>query len=147
MLSSGDDDDIVVAVRVVRTSTVTKFSVFSNLCSHITRSTTWEDPRKAQHQQILAAVGGGGGGGAGNGGTPTQAGGTGGAQSNNNANAAAILQGSAATQAAVAAAAAGPLPEGWEQSMTPEGEVYFINHVTRTTSWFDPRLRECLLIN
>lgn len=36
--------------------------------------------------------------------------------------------------------AVGPLPEGWEQSVTPEGEVYFINHVTRTTSWFDPRL-------
>lgn len=34
----------------------------------------------------------------------------------------------------------GPLPQGWEQSVTPEGEVYFINHNTKTTSWFDPRL-------
>ena len=34
----------------------------------------------------------------------------------------------------------GPLPEGWEQAVTPEGEVYFINHQTKTTSWFDPRL-------
>ena len=34
----------------------------------------------------------------------------------------------------------GPLPQGWEQSVTPEGEVYFINHVSKTTSWFDPRL-------
>lgn len=36
----------------------------------------------------------------------------------------------------------GPLPEGWEQAQTPEGEVYFINHQTRTTSWFDPRIRK-----
>ncbi|CAG7829023.1 unnamed protein product [Allacma fusca] len=90
--------------------------------SHITRSTTWEDPRKVQHQQILAAVGGG----VGSTGTPSQA------QSSNAASATAMLQGP--TQAV------GPLPEGWEQSMTPEGEVYFINHVLRTTSWFDPRL-------
>jgi len=33
-----------------------------------------------------------------------------------------------------------PLPEGWEQAVTHEGEVYFINHQTKTTSWFDPRL-------
>jgi len=32
-----------------------------------------------------------------------------------------------------------PLPEGWEQAITPEGEVYYINHITKTTSWFDPR--------
>ncbi|XP_060563358.1 transcriptional coactivator YAP1-A-like isoform X6 [Ruditapes philippinarum] len=32
------------------------------------------------------------------------------------------------------------LPEGWEQAVTPEGEMYFINHNERTTSWFDPRL-------
>ena len=34
----------------------------------------------------------------------------------------------------------GPLPDGWEQSHTPEGEVYFINHKKQTTSWSDPRL-------
>lgn len=33
-----------------------------------------------------------------------------------------------------------PLPEGWEQAVTPEGEIYFLNHRTKTTSWFDPRL-------
>lgn len=38
--------------------------------------------------------------------------------------------------------ALGPLPEGWEQAKTEEGEVYFINHLTRTTSWFDPRIRK-----
>lgn len=36
----------------------------------------------------------------------------------------------------------GPLPDGWEQARTPEGEIYFINHQTRTTSWFDPRIRK-----
>lgn len=36
----------------------------------------------------------------------------------------------------------GPLPEGWERAETEEGEVYFINHQNRTTSWFDPRIRE-----
>lgn len=34
----------------------------------------------------------------------------------------------------------GPLPPGWEQATTNEGEVYFINHVERTTSWYDPRI-------
>lgn len=38
-----------------------------------------------------------------------------------------------------------PLPEGWEQAVTLEGEVYFINHNERTTSWFDPRLRKFTL--
>ncbi|KAJ8669592.1 hypothetical protein QAD02_000851 [Eretmocerus hayati] len=36
--------------------------------------------------------------------------------------------------------ALGPLPDGWEQARTPEGEIYFINHQARTTSWFDPRI-------
>lgn len=36
----------------------------------------------------------------------------------------------------------GPLPDGWEQATTAEGEIYFINHQTKTTSWFDPRIRE-----
>ncbi|GFT55300.1 transcriptional coactivator YAP1 [Nephila pilipes] len=34
----------------------------------------------------------------------------------------------------------GPLPKGWEQATTLEGEVYFINHIERTTSWLDPRI-------
>ncbi|XP_034024366.1 transcriptional coactivator YAP1 [Thalassophryne amazonica] len=36
--------------------------------------------------------------------------------------------------------ASGPLPEGWEQAITAEGEVYYINHKNKTTSWLDPRL-------
>lgn len=35
----------------------------------------------------------------------------------------------------------GPLPDGWEQAITAAGEIYFINHNTRSTSWFDPRIR------
>jgi len=34
----------------------------------------------------------------------------------------------------------GPLPYGWEQGVTATGEIYFINHNDRTTSWNDPRL-------
>ncbi|XP_056417523.1 transcriptional coactivator YAP1 isoform X2 [Hyla sarda] len=33
----------------------------------------------------------------------------------------------------------GPLPDGWEQSLTPEGEIYYINHNNKSTSWLDPR--------
>lgn len=40
----------------------------------------------------------------------------------------------------------GPLPDGWEQAVTGDGETYFINHIARTTSWFDPRIRKCDLI-
>ena len=54
------------------------------------------------------------------------------------------LQGpqTAAVQSAIAADRQnlGPLPEGWEQSVTPEGETYFINHAEKATSWFDPRI-------
>lgn len=32
------------------------------------------------------------------------------------------------------------LPTGWEEAMTPQGERYYINHNSRTTSWEDPRL-------
>ena len=41
----------------------------------------------------------------------------------------------------------GPLPPGWEQGVTPEGDIYYINHIEKTTSWFDPRIRKlCCLI-
>ncbi|XP_051882561.1 transcriptional coactivator YAP1 isoform X3 [Pristis pectinata] len=36
--------------------------------------------------------------------------------------------------------ASGPLPDGWEQGITPDGEIYYINHKNKTTSWLDPRL-------
>ncbi|XP_034264922.1 transcriptional coactivator YAP1 isoform X1 [Pantherophis guttatus] len=33
-----------------------------------------------------------------------------------------------------------PLPEGWEQAVTQDGESYYINHKNKTTSWLNPRL-------
>ncbi|MBN3276172.1 MAGI1 protein, partial [Polyodon spathula] len=36
----------------------------------------------------------------------------------------------------------GPLPENWEMAYTENGEVYFIDHNTKTTSWIDPRCLE-----
>ncbi|KAM6987075.1 transcriptional coactivator YAP1-like [Aplochiton taeniatus] len=36
----------------------------------------------------------------------------------------------------------GALPEGWEKAATAEGEVYYINHLTKTTSWLDPLLAQ-----
>ncbi|KAG7199055.1 hypothetical protein KM043_017958 [Ampulex compressa] len=75
--------------------------------NHLTRTTTWEDPRKTAAAANVAAV------------------------------AAAVDNGKSSTGAANTL---GPLPDGWEQARTPEGEIYFINHQTRTTSWFDPRI-------
>lgn len=48
----------------------------------------------------------------------------------------------AVTKATASTANLGPLPEGWEQAITAAGEIYFINHNTRSTSWFDPRIRK-----
>ncbi|XP_003697329.1 transcriptional coactivator YAP1 [Apis florea] len=75
--------------------------------NHLTRTTTWEDPRKTAAAANVAAV------------------------------AAAVDNGKSSTGATNSL---GPLPDGWEQARTPEGEIYFINHQTRTTSWFDPRI-------
>ncbi|XP_035376263.1 membrane-associated guanylate kinase, WW and PDZ domain-containing protein 1 isoform X3 [Electrophorus electricus] len=36
----------------------------------------------------------------------------------------------------------GPLPQNWEMAYTENGEVYFIDHNTKTTSWIDPRCLE-----
>ncbi|XP_038867034.1 membrane-associated guanylate kinase, WW and PDZ domain-containing protein 1-like isoform X6 [Salvelinus namaycush] len=36
----------------------------------------------------------------------------------------------------------GPLPGNWEMAYTENGEVYFIDHNTKTTSWIDPRCLE-----
>ena len=38
-----------------------------------------------------------------------------------------------------------PMPEGWERSQTNSGEVYFINHYTKTTYWEDPRISKFTL--
>ncbi|XP_055374291.1 transcriptional coactivator yorkie isoform X1 [Condylostylus longicornis] len=36
----------------------------------------------------------------------------------------------------------GDLPEGWEQARTPEGQIYYLNHNTKTTQWEDPRTQK-----
>ncbi|XP_040564467.1 E3 ubiquitin-protein ligase Su(dx) isoform X1 [Lepeophtheirus salmonis] len=33
----------------------------------------------------------------------------------------------------------GPLMDGWEKRVEPNGRVYFVNHKNRTTQWEDPR--------
>uniref|UniRef100_A0A8C6S2Y6 Yes-associated protein 1 n=1 Tax=Neogobius melanostomus TaxID=47308 RepID=A0A8C6S2Y6_9GOBI len=43
--------------------------------------------------------------------------------------------------------ASGPLPDGWEQAITSEGEIYYINHKNKTTSWLDPRLDPRFALN
>ncbi|MEQ2304950.1 hypothetical protein AMECASPLE_032494, partial [Ameca splendens] len=35
-----------------------------------------------------------------------------------------------------------PLPEGWEQAVTADGEMYYIDHINKTTTWDDPRLAQ-----
>ena len=37
----------------------------------------------------------------------------------------------------------GPLPPGWEKSLTATGQVYFLNHNNKTTQWEDPRKVSC----
>ncbi|KAK9970070.1 hypothetical protein ABG768_026038, partial [Culter alburnus] len=36
----------------------------------------------------------------------------------------------------------GPLPDNWETAYTENGEIYFIDHNTKTTSWMDPRCQD-----
>ena len=33
-----------------------------------------------------------------------------------------------------------PLPIGWDEAHTPEGQKYYMNHTTKTTQWEDPRI-------
>ena len=37
-----------------------------------------------------------------------------------------------------------PVPAGWEISVTSDDELYFINHMNQTTSWYHPHIREYL---
>lgn len=87
---------------------------FSFLSSHTTQTTTWEDPRKKLSIGSLSSSSG-------------------------------VTCSSPSTSPAsslINLQNIGNLPEGWEQAKTAEGEVYFINHKTRTTSWYDPRIRK-----
>ena len=81
--------------------------------NHITKTTQWEDPRHQIRQQQLKEE-----------------------QLHQLTNGRNVPQTAQEKQQVLSRA----LPQGWEQGVTPEGEVYFINHVTKTTSWFDPRI-------
>lgn len=107
--------------------------------NHNERTTTWEDPRiavlkqqrqnqvAAMHlfQQSSSAAGGGGGGGS--------------MQNNRLQPPPPQQQQQQTNQDQVTNT---PLPLGWQEARTAQGEVYFINHSTRTTSWMDPRLQQ-----
>lgn len=80
--------------------------------NHQTHTTTWEDPRKKLNGQMSAS---------------------------HHATAPPPPH-TTNPSTVINAKTLGTLPDGWEQATTPEGEVYFINHVERTTSWFDPRI-------
>lgn len=32
-----------------------------------------------------------------------------------------------------------PLPEGWDIQVSPNGRLFFIDHIHKTTTWTDPR--------
>ncbi|XP_067010638.1 transcriptional coactivator YAP1-A [Anabrus simplex] len=92
--------------------------------NHITRTTTWEDPRKTLAAQVAQSQ-------------QTQP------ELITSVSATSHTSSSPQPQG-TKPADLGPLPDGWEQATTPEGEIYFINHQTRTTSWFDPRIPTAL---
>ncbi|KAJ8280729.1 hypothetical protein GJAV_G00058250 [Gymnothorax javanicus] len=81
--------------------------------NHMDQTTTWQDPRKAVLQMNQASP----------------------------ASPANVAQQPPPPQPqSIMNPASGPLPECWEQAITPEGEIYYINHKNKTTSWLDPRL-------
>ncbi|XP_016953626.1 transcriptional coactivator yorkie isoform X1 [Drosophila biarmipes] len=89
--------------------------------NHTTKSTQWEDPRiqYRQPQQILMAER---------------------IKQND------VLQTTKQTTTSTIANNMGPLPDGWEQAVTESGDIYFINHIDRTTSWNDPRMQSGLSV-
>ena len=80
--------------------------------NHITKTTQWEDPRIQMQQQATLD-----------------------SQAHQQAQAHLMQQ-----QPSGAGNNLAPLPQGWEQGVTRDGEVYFINHNTKKTTWYDPRI-------
>lgn len=39
-----------------------------------------------------------------------------------------------------------PLPSGWEEARTLNGEIYYINHISKSTCWEDPRISNIILV-
>ena len=33
------------------------------------------------------------------------------------------------------------LPDGWEERKTENGQIFYLNHITRSTTWLDPRMQ------
>lgn len=33
----------------------------------------------------------------------------------------------------------GPLPQGWDMRVAPNGRTFFIDHIHKRTTWIDPR--------
>lgn len=112
--------------------------------NHITKTTQWEDPRKqmlaqqqaqqqavqAQQQQQLQLQ---------QQQQQQQLGGIRGGPSpqpiHQRSNSASSVFGAANNSANL-----GPLPEGWEESTSADGQTYFIDHINKNTTWFDPRI-------
>lgn len=117
--------------------------------NHITKTTQWEDPRKMmiqqqqqqqqpppqqqqQQQQPPIQVQQGLGNGPSRGGPSPQ-------PIHQRSNSASSVF-NPSPQPPVIREALGQLPPGWEQSVTPEGQIYFIDHTTKNTTWLDPRI-------
>ncbi|KAL4630782.1 WW domain-containing transcription regulator protein 1 [Arapaima gigas] len=87
--------------------------------NHIDKTTTWQDPRKT----MTAAT------------------------SHLNPNRPAVSTPLQQHAVAQSQPGLGSLPEGWEQAVTPQGETYFIDHKTQTTSWLDPRMDPRVMVH
>ncbi|KAK7089940.1 transcriptional coactivator YAP1-like [Littorina saxatilis] len=80
--------------------------------NHVLQTTTWVDPRKSHSPNSL--------------GSPQQPG--------------SPASGTQTPPGGPVDVTKMAVPHGWEKAYTPEGEMYFINHVERTTSWFHPSI-------
>ncbi|TSK53636.1 WW domain-containing transcription regulator protein 1 [Bagarius yarrelli] len=89
--------------------------------NHVEKITTWQDPRKTMAANI----------------NPMSLH----AQATNNTG------GGQGRSIALSQPNLGQLPEGWEQAVSPQGEIYFIDHKTQSTSWLDPRVDSRLMMS
>ncbi|KAM9728927.1 transcriptional coactivator YAP1-like isoform 1-T1 [Menidia menidia] len=88
--------------------------------NHLDKTTTWHDPRLSQLQSAAAQH-------------PI---------SSTPVHAHSLSNPAPTTQAQNLHPETGPLPEGWEQAVTADGEVYYIDHINKTTTWVDPSLAQ-----
>ncbi|TNN63468.1 Transcriptional coactivator YAP1 [Liparis tanakae] len=88
--------------------------------NHLDKTTTWHDPRLSQLQSAAAQhpVSG----------TPVHA--------------HSLSNPAPTTQPQSINPETGPVPEGWEKAVTADGEVFYIDHINKTTAWVDPRLAQ-----